>query len=188
MNFSSCIVRIIFCIGLWSRVALAQDARPAFKESTTNLVTVIDATARADFQVACLNVTREAAEKKLRIYAVTPKAKPGTVKEGDFEIEVIYHSELAAEDKRAAGAYHQHNNQLVLCFAAAQFVAGKKALALRLVQLLAEADPDMWWSSPTHSPLTIQKIFSGLEKNDETVKTFLKEQTEYWAYRVRYYR
>jgi len=176
-----------FCFALLGSLAFAQDDRPVFKESTTNLVAVIDSTARANFEVACLNVTREAAQKKLRIYALTPKAKTGTVKEGDFEIEVIYHRELAAEDKKAAGAYHQQNNHLVLRFAAAQFAADKKALGLRLVRLLVEADPDMWWSSPTHPPLTIQKILSGLEKDDATVKAFLKEESEDWSYRVKNY-
>ena len=73
-----------FCFALLGSLAFAQDDRPVFKESTTNLVAVIDSTARANFEVACLNVTREAAQKKLRIYALTPKAKTGTVKEGDF--------------------------------------------------------------------------------------------------------
>lgn len=172
---------------LFASVSLAQDDRPVLKESATNLVAVIDATARANFEAACLNVTREAAQKRLRIYAVTPKAKTGTVKEGDFEIEVIYFRELAAEDKKAAGAYHQHNNHLVLRFAAAQFAAGKKALGLRLVRLLAEADPDMWWSSPTHPQLTVQKILAGLEKDDDSMKAFLKEESEDWAYRVKNY-
>jgi hypothetical protein len=187
ITFSARTITFSFCIAVLPALGLAQQDRPSLKESPTNLVAVIDSTARANFEVACLNVTRDAAQKKLRIYAVTSEAQTGTVREGDFEIEVIYHRELAAEDKRAAGAYHQHNNHLVLRFAAAQFAAGKKALGLRLVRLLAEADPEMSWSIPTHQPLTIQKILAGLEKDDEMVKAFLREESEDWAYRLKNY-
>jgi hypothetical protein len=185
MNAST--ITIAFCVALLASVSLAQDERPVLKESSTNLVAVIDSTARANFEAACLNITRDAAQKRFRIYAVTSKAKTGTLREGDFEIEVIYHRELAAEDKKAAGAYHQHYNHLVLRFAATQFAAGKKQFGLRLVRLLAEADPDMWWSSPTHPQLTIQKILAGLEKDDDSTKAFLKEESEDWAYRVKNY-
>jgi hypothetical protein len=185
MNAST--ITIGFCVALSASVSLAQNDRPALKESATNLVSVIGSTARANFEVACLNITRDAAQKRLRIYAVTPKAKTGTVREGDFEIEVIYHRELEAEGKKAAGAYHQHYNHLVLRFAASEFAAGKKELGFRLVRLLAEADPDIWWSSSTHPQLTIQKILAGLEKNDQSVKGFLKEESEDWAFRVKTY-
>jgi hypothetical protein len=181
-------ITVILCVVLSRSVALTQDDRPIFKESTTNLVAVIEATARANFESACLAVTRDAAQKKLRIYAITGNATAGTVKHDDVEIEVIYHKHLAAEHTKAAGAYHQHNNGLVLCFAAAQFAAGRKALGVHLVKLLAEADPQMWWSSPTHGELTIQRILSGLEKDDASVREFLKDESKEWAYRVKNYK
>jgi hypothetical protein len=76
---------------------------------------------------------------------------------------------------------------MVMAFAAAQFVAGKADLGLRLVRLIAGAQPDLFWTSSTHSPLTIQQILRGLEKNDESVKVFLKEKCESWTYNVKVY-
>ena len=165
----------------------AQDKAPTRDASVGELRAIIDATARANFEAACLAVTRDATQKKLRIYAIKSEAETGTVKCDDVEVEVVYHKDLAAENRNSAGAYHQHHNQQVLCFAASQFAEGKKALGLRLVKLLAEADPYLWWSSPDHPGLTIEKIVAGLEKDDETVRDFLKEQSKEWAYRVKYY-
>ena len=176
-----------FCIALLSLAGVAQDHRPILKESTTNLVAIIESTAQANFETACLNITRDTAQKRLRIYVVLSKTKTGTVKEGDFEIEVIYHRELMVAEQRAVGAYHQHYNNLALTFAAAQFADGKKALGLRVVRILADAHPDMWWSSPTHRPLTIQKILAGLEKDDGSVKEFLEEERKDWEYRIKNY-
>ena len=141
--------------------------------------------ARVNFATACIDVAREVARKHLTIYAVV-RTQSATTKEDGYEIEVIYHPELAKEHTETSGAYHHHHNHLVLTFAAAQFAAGKKQLALALVRRLVEAQPEMWWSSPTHPPLTLKKILAGLEKDDESVRQFLKE-TEDWTYRVKTY-
>jgi hypothetical protein len=165
----------------------ADDDRPILKEPTSRLVSIMESTGWANFHAACLNVTRDAKEKRLRIYAVTPTAKTGATNIADLSVEVIYNGEVVNEDATAAGSYHQHHNALVLRFAAAEFASGNKELGLRLVQMLANAAPEMWWSSPTHQPLTIKKILEGLRKDDESVRHFLKEESEDWKYRVKNY-
>jgi len=170
-----------------SALAVAQDAQPPTRTpAETALIDHFQQEARANFVTACIDVTREAARKHLTIYAVV-RTTTGTTKEDGYEIEVIYHPELKKEHTETSGAYHHHHNHLVLTFAAAQFAAGKKQLALRLVRRLVDAQPEMWWSSPTHQPLTLKKILAGLEKDDESVRQFLKEETEDWAYRVKTY-
>ena len=170
-----------------SAVTGAQDAQPpARTPNETALLEHFQQEARANFVTACVDVTREVAHKRLTIYAVV-RTKSATTKQDGYEIEVIYYPELAKEHTETSGAYHHHHNHLVLTFAAAQFAAGKKQLALALVRRLVEAQPEMWWSSPTHQPLTLKRILVGLEKDDESVRKFLKEEAEDWAYRVKTY-
>jgi len=170
---------------MWAAIAVAQNAQPPARTPTeTAILEHFQKEARANFATACIDVAREVARKHLTIYAVV-RTQSATTKEDGYEIEVIYHPELAKEHTETSGAYHHHHNHLVLTFAAAQFAAGKKQLAL--VRRLVEAQPEMWWSSPTHPPLTLKKILAGLEKDDESVRQFLKEETEDWTYRVKTY-
>ena len=183
----ACTLKMAVCLVMLTSFVYGSDERPILKETPARLVACVESTARANYVAACVNVTRDVLQKRLKIYAVSLEAKTGKFKEGDFEIEVIYNAELAIEAKTAAGAYHEHNNHMVMAFAAAQFVAGKADLGLRLVRLIAGAQPDLFWTSSTHSPLTIQQILRGLEKNDESVKVFLKEKCESWTYNVKVY-
>lgn len=165
---------------------------PAQETSSTNrlysqLIDGINSSARADFEAACITVTRQVKQKRLLIFATVPIKKTATIKDGDFEIEIYYSADLAKENLTAGGAYFQHHNSKILTFAAAQFAAGKKDFGLHLATLLAEAQPDAWWSSPKHDPITIQKIVDGLEAGGESVRQFLKEETEDWDYRIKTY-
>ena len=179
--------RILICLILSAVSAFSQD--PKFLAENPALKPILDQMqreARANFEAACMDVTREVAEKRVKIYAV---ARPNLtkVKQDGFEIEVLYHPELAKEHVEVSGAYHNHHNHLVLTFAAAQFAAGKKELGLRLVRLLAQVQPEMWWSSPDHPPITLKKILAGLEQDNESVRQFLKEESDDWKYREKTY-
>jgi hypothetical protein len=162
-------------------VARAEDDRPILKESPARLVACMESTARANLLAAYVNVTRDATQKKLRIYAVALPGKPGTFRQSGYQIEVIYNTELALQAKTAGGPYNQQHNSVLLTFAAAQFASGKKQLGLYLVKLLASAEPEMFWSSPTHPVMTMQEIIAGLEKNDASVADFLKDESQQWA-------
>lgn len=165
----------------------ADDERPIFKEPATRLVPIMESTARANFAAACANVTRDANRKALRLYALTPTARNGITNVAGYSIEIIYNADLVKEDATSSGAYHQHHNILVLKFAAAEFASGNKELGITIVRLLANAQPDLWWSSPSHPPLTVKKILNGLEANEQTVRQFLKEENADWQYRVKTY-
>ncbi len=176
------------CLAISLTAALAQDERPVLKESPARLVACIDSTARANLLAAYVNITRDAAQKRLRIYAVSlSTAKPGTFERDGYQIEVIYHNELALQAKTAAGPYHHQHNGVMLTFAATQFASGKKEFGLYLVKLLAAAEPEMFWSSPTHPVMSMQQIIAGLEKNDASVRAFLKDEAEQWTHLVKTY-
>jgi hypothetical protein len=179
--------RVVVFLAFLPVLAPASDEKPALKEAPARLVKCIESTARADHAAACINVTRDASLKRLRIYALSLGAKSGNVKEGGYDIEIIYNSEMAAESKTAAGAYHLQHNQLVLTFAGAQLAAGEKSLGQALVKLLAAAQPELCWSSPAHSPVPIRRILTGIEKGGDEVRVFLKEATEDWNYKLRLY-
>jgi len=175
------IVRIGFWFALLLTAARGEDERAILKESPARLVACMESAARANLLAAYVNITRDAVQKKLRIYAVSLPAKTGQFTQDGYQIEVIYNNDLALEGKTAGGAYHLQHNHAVLGFAAAQFASGNKDLGLRLTRLLAAAEPDLFWSSPTHSLMTIQQIIAGLEKNDTSVAEFLKDESGAWA-------
>ena len=174
-----------FRTGVWFVLLLTaahgEDERPILKESPARLVACMESTARANLVAAYVNITRDAVQKKLRIYAVSLSAKTGQFTQDGYQIEVIYNNDLALEGKTAGGPYHLQHNHVVLQFAAAQFASGKKDLGLHLATLLAAAEPDLFWSSPTHPVMTIQQIIAGLEKNDTSVAEFLKDGSGAWA-------
>jgi hypothetical protein len=176
-----CLLTIAFCSALLVTTGRADDHRPILKESPARLVACMESTARANLLAAYVNITRDAAQKRLRIYAVALPAKAGNFKQEGYEVEVIYNNELALKDKTAAGPYHRQHNAVMLTFAAAQFASGKKEFGLYLAKLLASAEPDLFWSSPTHPVMTMQQIIAGLEKSDGTVAEFLKDEREQWS-------
>jgi hypothetical protein len=145
-------------------------------------------TASSDFAAACINLARDVQDKRLTVYAVVSTAKTGTTNEAGFSIRVIYHSELEENFAGSAGSYVQHYNANLLDFALAQYAKGEKALGLRLVRLLAEAEPELSWSSMRIEPTSIKKILSGLERDDGSVSDILKEATRDWQWRQREYK
>jgi hypothetical protein len=94
---------------------------------------------------------------------------------------------VAVEAKAGAGSYQYQHNAQVMALAAAEYASGRKALGRRLVGLLAKAQPRLFWSSPTHPGMTVEKILAGLEKDDGTVQEFLADQGEWWAETVNLY-
>src|SRR5690348_2790840 len=118
--------RILICLILCAVSAFSRD--PMLLADNPALKPILDQMqreARANFEAACLDVTREVAEKRVKIYAIT-RPNLTKVKQDGFEIEILYHSELAKEHAEVSGAYHNHHNHLVLTFAATQYAAGKK--------------------------------------------------------------
>ena len=87
----------------------------------------------------------------------------------------------AARFKSGVGSYRFQNNNALLSFAAAQFVSGDKAFAKQLVGVLAEAEPGLFWSTPTQPVMTIQQILAGLQEGDDTVKEFLADCSREWT-------
>lgn len=155
------------------------DVRPVLKEPQTKLVAVIDSMAVENVIAASINVTHDVAKKRIRIFSIVPSARTGDFTEFGFEVEVIYNSDIASPNV-GVGSYHfQHDNQ-VLSFAAAQFASGNKSLGRWLIEMLAESEPDLAWSIPTHAIMTIRQIRSGIERNDTTIAAFLADKTKDW--------
>jgi hypothetical protein len=175
--------RIIFglCVAVCNLVGLTSNG-DIISNPSTNATADVASMARADFEVACLNITRDVRQNRLRIYAVAQAAKPGNIKEDVFDIEVISDADLITLHKSAGDAYFQQYNHLVLEFAATQFANGKKELGLRLIKLLADAEPEMWLVSMGYPHLTIQTILEGLEKNSDNMKPFLRESIAHWTF------
>jgi len=176
-----CLLTIAFSSTLLVTTGRADDDRPILKESPARLVACMESTARANLLAAYVNITRDAAQKSLRIYAVALPATAGKFRQHGYQVEVIYNNELALKGKTSGGPYHLQYNAVMLTFAAAQFASGQKEFGLYLVKLLASAEPDLFWSSPTHPVMTLQQIIAGLEKNDGSVAEFLKDEREQWA-------
>jgi hypothetical protein len=180
------IIKIGLCFSLLSLLARGEDDRPVLKEPSAKLVAVIESMAEENVAAARINVAHDVAQKRLRIFSIVPARKAGKPRERGYEVKIIYNPNLTAS-KGGVGSYRFQNNNQVLSFAAAQFTSGNKAFARRLVTLLAEAAPDLFWSSPTDPVITIKQILAGLEKDDETVKPFLADESQVWAETVKRY-
>jgi hypothetical protein len=176
------LAHFLLCAG----VAFAQEGSRPLTEAEKAMIEPFQKEARANFVTACMNVTREAARKKLTIYAIT-RPKMRTTKLGDYEVEILFHPELAKEHKEVSGAYYAHHNNLMLTFAAAEFAAGKKEFGIGLVEILVSAQPEMWWSMPNHPTTWVKDILKGLKKHDESVRKFLEEGADDWQYRMKTY-
>jgi len=145
-------------------------------------------TASSDFAAACINLTRDVQDKRLTVYAVVSTAKTGVTNEAGFTIRVTYHRELAENYAGSAGSFQQHYNSCLLDFALAQFAEGKKVLGLKLVRLLAEAEPELSWSSMQIQPTNIKKILASLESDDGSLADMLKDAVRDWHQRERDYK
>ncbi len=164
---------------MFSLMASGEDNRPILKESPARLLRVMEGLGRDTVAAARVNVAHDVARKRLRVFSITPQIKSEDFKEFGYDLEIVYNEEMAALGGPAS--YHFQHNNFILAFAAAQFEAGNKAFAKRLVAILAEAEPDLGWSSPTDPMITIKQIITGLEKNDDTVKPFLKDWSQEWT-------
>lgn len=164
----------------------ADDERPVLKESPERLVGAIQSMAEENVEMAWLNVIHDVAHKQLRIFTTAATVKAGESKISGYDLEVIYISN-ASSFKNGVGSYRFQNNNALLSFAASQFVSGKKAFATQLVSILAEAEPDLAWSTPTHPEMTVQQILAGLQKDNDTVKDFLEDWSSEWIRNVSLY-
>jgi hypothetical protein len=167
-------------------VVCAEDERPILKESPERLVAAIQSMAEENVEIAWINVAHDVVQKRLRIFSTTATTKAGESNISDYHLEIIQIPN-ATTFKSGAGSYRFQNNNALLSFAAAQFVSGKKAFARQLVGILAKAEPNLAWSTPTHSEMSIQKILAGLQKDDETVKDFLADWSREWTKTVTKY-
>jgi hypothetical protein len=180
------IIKISFFLSVLPLMACGEDERPLLKQSPAMLIGVIQTMAEANIAAARVNVAHDVAHKRLRIFSITPNVKTGEFKEFGYDLEIVYNADLASL-KSGVSSYRFQNNNYVLSFAAAQFVSGNKAFAKRLVAILAEAEPNLCWFSPTNPVITIKHILVGLEKDDDTVKPFLKDWGQDWAETVKRY-
>jgi hypothetical protein len=177
---NTCIIKIGLCLSLLPVPVFGEDERAVMKEPPAKLVAVIESMAKENVAAARINVAHDVAHKRLRILSIVPAGKTGRSEEFGYEVEIIYNANLTSS-MGGVGSYRFQNNNQILSFAAAQFTSGKKAFAKRLVSLLAEAAPDLFWSSPTDPVITIKEILAGFEKDDDTVRPFLADKSAEWA-------
>ena len=180
------VISSVVCLALLPAVVCAEDERPALKESPERMVALIQSMAEENVEMAWINVAHDVAQKRLRIFSTTATPKAGESKMSGYHLEIIQIPN-AATFKSGAGSYRFQNNNALLSFAAAQFVSGKKAFARQLVGTLADAEPDLAWSTPTHPEMTIQQILAGLQKDDDSVKDFLADWSQEWKQTVSKY-
>lgn len=180
------IISSIVCLALLPAVVCAEDEHPALKESPAQLVAVIQSMAEENTEMAWINVAHDVTEKRLRIFSTTAPPKAGETKLSGYHLEIIQIADAAAF-KNGAGSYRFQNNNALLSFAASKFASGKKAFAVELVSILANAEPDLGWSTPTHPVMTVQQILAGLQKDDDTVKDFLTDWSQHWTNTVSKY-
>jgi hypothetical protein len=186
MKTARLIIGTFICTVTLLLLAQDRDERPLLKEPQAKLANAIQSMAAENVMAARINVAHDAAKKRVRIFSIVSGGRTGEFKEYGYNLEIIYNANIASS-KVGVGSYHfQHNNQ-ILAFAAAQYASGKKTLGRRLIGYIAEAEPDLCWSSPTHPVMSIQQILAGLEKDDETVRDILKDSSEYWNISVRVY-
>ncbi len=186
---------VLRCLLLGCAIALAQDTNspgfvPIAKLSPFEK-TLIDRetkAAGADFAAACINLTRDVQDKRLTVYAVVSTAQTGITNEAGFSIRVTYHRELEENYVWLQGTYQQHYNGCLLDFALAQYAEGRKALGLRLVRLLAEAEPERCWSSMRIQATNIKKLLASLEADDPSLTEMLKQAVQDWHQRERDYK
>ena len=178
------------CLLLCCAIASAQNTNPPgfvpvekFSPIEKALVDQQMKTASSDFTAACINLTRDVQEKRLTVYAVVSKAQTGVSNESGFSIRVTYHPDLEKNYAGSSGSFQQHYNSCLLDFALAQYAEGKKTLGRRLVRLLAEAEPELSWSSMRIQPTNIKKILASLEADDGSLLDMLKEATRDWHQR-----
>jgi hypothetical protein len=162
------------------------DDRPALNEPQSKLIKAIESIASENVAVARVNVAHDVAHKTLRIFTLVPHLDTEELKVSDYNVEIIYNYDVACANN-GASSYRFQNNDEVLAFAAAEFVSGNKAFAKELVEILGEAEPDLFWSSPTHPIMTIKQITGGLQNDDETIKEFLSDESEWWAQTLKKY-
>ncbi len=145
-------------------------------------------TGKADFHAACLNVTRDAQAKRLRIFGMHAASRSELLEAHSYKLDIIYHPDLSLRWKKTMGAYYEHNNHLVLNFAASEYSAGHKALAVWIIKHLAQVHPDIvWYSHEKNGHFTIQAILRGLEADDPNLNSFLKEQSDDWKWKCETY-
>jgi hypothetical protein len=176
------------CVLSFARCLLAQEAgqRPIDKESPARFIETIGRITENAGDADYVMVTHDIAHKRIRILSIASSSKTRDADLDGYRLEIIYNS-VIAESKLTVVSYRFQHNMHVLTYAAAQYAAGKKDFAVRLVRILAEADPTLWWSSPTHPQIAIQEILRGLEKGDSSIGEFVQDLRDEWARGVAIY-
>jgi hypothetical protein len=154
------------------------------KDITEEYRNRLNKSALANFTAASINVTRDAAAKRLTIYSFSQSLPTKAVQVEDYSVQIIFRRELAAVHAESTGSYVQHYHGCLLDFAAAQFAEGKKAFGLGITKLLAQADPSLSWSSLRIDPLNIKQIVEGMEADDGRLADLLKEAHRDWLFRA----
>jgi hypothetical protein len=151
-----------------------------------SLLDEINTTGAANFDAACINVTRQVEARCITMFAVVP-VDPSTKDIDGYHIEVVANPALIKNHKKFYGAYHNHHNSLVLNFAAVQVLEGNRDLGLYLMRTLARIDPSYEWSHPKLRNRSIKRILQGVEANDGSMQDFLQDEKFQWETRTRKY-
>ena len=113
---------VLFILAFGCAMALAQssdssDAVPIGKYKALEKYTIEREmkAASSDFAIACINLTRDVADKRLTVYSVG-SIKRAITNESGFNIQVIYHKELAQNYEPGLGTYQAHYNACLLDF------------------------------------------------------------------------
>lgn len=179
MNISKSIMTIatVFVAQL-VRAQMPPDVVPAAKESKQELINVINLVSREVVTAARVAVVHDMGSRNIRIFTAKPEGTRSPFKVNGYEVEVIYNVRIGSS-RAGVGSYRFQHNDAVLTFAAAKFASGEKELGLSLLKLLADAEPKLFWDSP--SPvMPIDQIVKGLSKDDGSLKDFLKEMSDEW--------
>lgn len=167
--------------------ASSAEEPPALRDSPSRFIECIEATGRANLLAARANVTRDIAQKRIRIFSLSLEARQTQRLLEGYQVEVIYLNDLATVAKSAAAPYHEQHNLAIWSFAAAEYEAGRRNFSLQLMRLLAASEPDLFWSTPQHKPMTIRQIIIALEGADPEAKNFVTDQAQQWKSDLKLY-
>lgn len=170
---------------LRSQAQMPPDVVPVSKLSKQELINVINVIGHEVVIAADVNVVHDAQSKSIRIFTTKTDGEKAPFKVAGYQVEVIYNPHMEAK-KAGVDSYRCQHNYAVLVFAAAKFASGEKDLGLSLMRLLADAEPDLFWSTP-NQVIRIDQILKGFIKDDGSLKDFLNEMREDWKGIVREY-
>jgi len=128
-----------------------------------------------NFWAARINVSRDVRAKNILIFAVVP-LKSHVEKVGEYDVAVIYSKHIADVHVKNSGEYTNHHNDWVLNFAATQYAQGRKDVALRLMEMLAQAEPDLELSEPDIPDVPIKELLRGAKAGDSSTDAWILKE------------